>query len=84
MKKWMTYGNCFSSRGFWHLIERSYWNNWKWNKRTKKEGFLSMLLVSTLYATLLGNLLSGKGMFRARYRHGKGMLGTDYRLKKIF
>ena len=34
--------------------------------KTQKEGFLSMLL-GTLGASLLGNLLSGKGIVRAGY-----------------
>ena len=42
------------------------------------------MLVGTLYARLLGNLLSGKGMFRAGYRHGNGKLRTDYKFKNIF
>ena len=38
--------------------------------KEQKEGFLSMLL-DTLGASLLGNLLTGKGMYRAR--KGKGI-----------
>ena len=46
---------------------------------TKKQegGFLSMLL-GTLGPSLLGNLLTGKGL----YRTGKGMYRTGYGLKK--
>ena len=48
------------------------------NKTKKQEGgFLSMLL-GTLAASLLGNLLTGKGL----YRTGQGMYRTDYGLKK--
>ena len=46
--------------------------------REQKRDFLSMLL-GTLGASLLGNLLSGKGM----YKTGQGMYGTGYELKKI-
>ena len=49
--------------------------------REQNEGFLSMLL-GTLRPSLLGNLLSGKGVVRA----GKGMLrvGYDSSIKKSF
>ena len=48
------------------------------NKIKKQEGgFLSMLL-GTLGASLLGNLLTGKGL----YRTGKGMYRTGQGLKK--
>ena len=46
--------------------------------KEQKGGFLSMLL-GTLGASLLGNLLSGKGMYRTRY----GMYRTGYGLKKV-
>ena len=45
--------------------------------KEQKEGLLSMLL-GTLGASLLGNLLSGKGM----YKTGYGMYRTGYGLKK--
>ena len=45
--------------------------------KEQKGGFLSMLL-GTLGASLLGNLLTGKGLYRA----GKGMYKTGQRLKK--
>ena len=48
------------------------------NKIKKQEGgFLSMLL-GTLGVSLLGNLLTGKGL----YRTGKGMYRTGQGLKK--
>ena len=31
------------------------------------------MLLGTLRASLLGNMLTGKGMLRAGYGHGKGM-----------
>ena len=40
-------------------------------KKQKKGGFLEMLL-GTLGASLLGNMLTGKGILRASYGHGKG------------
>ena len=40
-------------------------------KKQQKGGFLSMLL-GTLGASLLGNLLSGKGIVRARSGNNKG------------
>ena len=45
--------------------------------KEQKEELLSMLL-GTLGASLLGNLLSGKGM----YKTGYGMYRTGYGLKK--
>ena len=44
-----------------------------------KEGFLSMLL-GTLGASLLGNLLAGKGIVRAGSgnKKGKGIVRTGY------
>ena len=48
-------------------------------KQKKQEGgFLSMLL-GTLGASLLGNLLTGRGL----YRTGKGMYRTGQKLKKL-
>ena len=46
--------------------------------KEQKGSFLSMLL-GTLGASLLDNLLTGKGM----YRIGQEMYGTGYGLKKI-
>ena len=53
--------------------------------REEKGGFLSMFLV-TLGASLLGNILSGKGGIRADYgnKKGKGMVRTGYRNKMNF
>ena len=49
--------------------------------KEQKGGFLSMLL-GTLGANLLGNLLSGKGIVRAGYGHpskkGKGIVSVGY------
>ena len=49
------------------------------NTKKQEGGFLSMLL-ATLGASLLGNLLTGKGL----YRTGKGMYKTGQGLKKKF
>ena len=59
-------------------------NNWKWNKR-KKGGVLGMLL-GNLGASLLGNMLSGKGIVRAGYENkkGKGILRAGYGSKMDF
>ena len=46
--------------------------------KEQKGGFLSMFL-GTLGGSLLGNLLTGKGL----YRTGKGMYRTGQGLKKI-
>ena len=50
-------------------------------QKNKKGGFLSMLL-GTLGANLLGNLLSGKGIARAGSGHpskkGKGIVRAAY------
>ena len=47
--------------------------------KKQKGGFLGMLL-GTLGATLLGNMLTGKGVLRAGYgnKKGKGMLIVSY------
>ena len=47
------------------------------NTKKQEGGFLSML-IGTLGASLLGNLLTGKGL----YRTGKGMYRTGQGLKK--
>ena len=54
-------------------------------KQKKKRGFFGMLL-ETLGASLLGNMLAGKGIVKAGYgyREGKGMLGAGYGSKKQF
>ena len=51
-------------------------------QKNKKEGFLSMLLG----ASLLGNLLSGKGIVRAGSgnKKGKGILELSMEIKWIF
>ena len=40
------------------------------------------MLLGTLGASLLGNLLSGKGIARAGYGHGKGIVRAGYGLRK--
>ena len=50
--------------------------------KEQKGGFVSMLL-GTLGASLLGNLLTGKGIYRAGkskgiYRSGKGIVRAGY------
>ena len=47
--------------------------------KEQKWGFLSMLL-GTLGTSLLGNVLTGKGIVRAGYgnKRGKGMLRASY------
>ena len=56
--------------------------------KEQKGGFLSMLL-STLSASLLGNLLTGKGIYRAGKakginRAGEGMVRAGYGTKMDF
>ena len=53
--------------------------------KEQKEGFLSMLL-GTLGASLLGNLLSGKGIVRAGYgnKKVKGIARAGYGNKMDF
>ena len=53
--------------------------------KEQKGGFLSMLL-GTLGASLLGNVLAGKGIVRAGYgnKEGKGMLRVGYGSKTNF
>ena len=46
-------------------------------KKQKKGGFLDMLL-GTLGASLLGNMLTGKGILRAGYGHGKGTVRAGF------
>ena len=52
--------------------------------REQKAGFLGMLS-GTLRASLLGNMLTGKGILRVGYgnKEGKGILRAGYR-SKIF
>ena len=52
--------------------------------KERKGGFLGMLL-RTLGASLLGNMLAGKGIERAGYgnKQEKGMVGTGYGSKKF-
>ena len=45
--------------------------------KEQKRGFLSMLL-GTVGASLSGNLLTGKGIYRARKGKGKGVLRAGY------
>ena len=47
--------------------------------KEQKGGFLGMLF-GTLGASLVGNILPGKGIVRAGYKNkkGKGMLGAGY------
>ena len=51
-------------------------------QKNKKGGLLSTLLGGTLGASLLGNLLSGKGLTRAGYgnpsKKGKGLTRAGY------
>ena len=49
----------------------------------EKGGFLGML-IDTLEASLLQNILSGKEMLRAGYGHEKGMLRASYGSKMDF
>ena len=42
------------------------------------------MLIDTLEASLLQNILSGKEMWRAGYRHEKGMLRASYGSKMDF
>ena len=56
--------------------------------KEQKEGFLSMLL-GTLGANLLGNLLTAKGIYRAEKgrginRAGEGIVRDDYENKTDF
>ena len=44
------------------------------NEAKEQKGWLLNMLLGTLGAGLLGNMLSGKEMLRAGYAHGKGML----------
>ena len=57
----------------------------KFEAKEQKGGFLSMLL-GTLGASLLGNLLSGKGVVRAgsENKKGKGILSAGYGSKREF
>ena len=54
-------------------------------QKNKKEGFLSMLL-GTLIASLLGNLLAGKGIVRAcsGNKQGKGIVRAGYGKEWVF
>ena len=68
MKKWRIW---FIVKGFSETIKNE--------TKEQKGGFLSMLL-GTLGASLLGNLLAGKGAISARestIRAGKGIIRAD-------
>ena len=55
------------------------------NEIKKQEGGFLSLLLGTLGASLLGNLLTGKGLYRTgkgMYRTGKGIYKTGQGLKK--
>ena len=58
-----------------NILLKGVTNTIKNETKEQKGGFLSMLL-GTLGATLLGNLLSGKGV--ARTGSGKGIVRTGY------
>ena len=67
--------NCSSLRGLKYFIERSYYKTIRNETKEQKGDFLSMLL-GTLGASLLGNLLTGKGTVRAgegTMRAGEGI-----------
>ena len=51
--------------------------------KERKGGFLGMLL-GTSGASLLGNILAGKGIIRAHYGHGKGIIRAGYGYKMDF
>ena len=54
-----------------NILLKGVTNTIKNEKKEQKGGFLSMLL-GTLSASLLGNLLSGKGIVRAGSGNNKG------------
>ena len=56
---------------------------YKNRKKEQKGRFLSMLL-GTLWASLLENLLSGEGIVRAGYRNKKEWQGLVMQIKWIF
>ena len=50
------------------------------NETKEQKGWFLSISLSTLGASLLGNLLSGKGMLRRGYGHGKRILRAGYAL----
>ena len=56
------------------------------NETKDRKGGFSGMLLDTLGASLLGNMLTGKRMLRAGYgiKEGKGILRAGYRSKNIF
>ena len=54
----------------------------KTTENETKGGFSEMLL-GALGASLLGNMITGKGMLRADYERGQGMLRAGYGSKKV-
>ena len=56
------------------------------NETKEQKGGLLNMLVGTLEASLLGNMLAGKGIVKAGYgnKEGKGMLRAGYGSKKKF
>ena len=68
-----------------HILQRGVTKNIKNETKEQNGGSLSMLL-GTLVASSLGNLLSGKGIVRAGYgnKRGKGIVRAGYRNKMDF
>ena len=56
------------------FYQKELLKKWKWNKRIKRR--ILWMLLGTLGTSLLGNMLTGKGILRAGYgsTEGKGIL----------
>ena len=68
-----------------NILLKGLTKNIKNETKEQEEGFLGILL-GTLEASLLGNVLTGKGMLRAGYgkKEGTGMLRVGYGSKMDF
>ena len=56
-----------ASQRFFCIDKKSYSNNWKWNKRTKRQ--ISCYVVMYINPSLLENMLAAKGMIRRGHDH---------------
>ena len=66
------------------FYQKELLKKWKWNKRIKRR--ILWMLLGTLGTSLLGNMLTGKGILRASYgnKEGKGILKLVMHLTLIF
>ena len=69
----------------WNILLKGITKTTENETKKRKQGFLGMLL-GTWGASLLGNMLVGKGIVRAGYRNkeGKGILRAGFESEKDY